>query len=95
MRTIHKFPLAITDRQTIDLPGHAEILRVGVQGGAIYLWAVVATNTMLVESRTFDVVGTGNPVPGDATEDNYLGTVEDGPFVWHVFETTVRFDSHD
>lgn len=33
-----------------------------------------------------EIVGTGNEFENDSIKRKYIGTVEDGPFFWHVFE---------
>ena len=37
------------------------------------------------ETRTFELVGTGHPIPLDGI---YLGTALCGIYVWHVYEIT-------
>lgn len=85
MRTIYKFPLAVTDEQQIEMPRGSRFLGVETQGGVLYLWAIVETENPRYR-HAFYVVGTGNPLPVDAVESTYLGTVDEGPFVWHVFD---------
>lgn len=63
----------------------AVIRAVGMQDGAIYAWAENPGGEPLNVPRTFRVIGTGWDVPDPGT---YLGTVFDGPFVWHVYEAT-------
>ena len=41
MRTIYKYPLVITDRQTRLLPANAEVLTVAAQHGQPCVWALV------------------------------------------------------
>ena len=36
------------------------------------------------ETRTFTVVGTGQPLPDEPTV--HVATLRDGPFVWHLLE---------
>jgi hypothetical protein len=83
---IFKYPLKVTDVQTVSMPAGAKLLSVMLQYKALYVWARVDPSGPLVE-RTFYVVGTGNPLPDeDAVWDPaYLGSVIDDPFVWHVF----------
>jgi hypothetical protein len=63
MRTIHKYELDITDVQTIELPFYAEMLTIQEQRDKLVMWCIVDTEDEL-EPRTFHVVGTGNPIPG-------------------------------
>ena len=81
-RTVWKYPLPFNDSEEVALPKGARPLRVGMQQGDLMLWALVDTDADM-EPRYFGVRGTGHEVaPGAA----YIGSTEDGPFVWHVFE---------
>lgn len=88
MRTIWKFPLKVTDRQFVNMPLNAEILTVQNQNGAACLWALVDPEQQIVEARAFEVIGTGNPI-GDGRR-RYIGTFQQPPLVWHVFEREVQ-----
>lgn len=90
MKTIHKWPLGdglslsnVNGVVLRDVPLGAAFLRVGVQGGLLHLWALVNTGSPAA-AVTVHVRGTGKPCEGLDAE-SYVGTVEDGPFVWHVF----------
>jgi hypothetical protein len=62
----------------------AVIRAVGMQDDAIHAWAETPVDgDPFTVTRTFRVIGTGWPVPDPGT---YLGTVFDGPYVWHVYE---------
>ena len=87
MKTIFKYQLSITDKQTIELPQYAKILCVGVQSEYIYLWALIDTEATLNEMRDIEIYGTGNPVCEiNGTDRPYLGTCFINGFVWHIFE---------
>ena len=81
---IWKYPLQITDYQTLRLPQDAQILSVQMQQGILCLWAKVNIDFPL-ENRHIAVVGTGNPI-AFGIRARFIGTVQDGPLVWHVFE---------
>lgn len=83
-QTIWKFEVPITDRARINMPAGARILSValGTAPGTALLWAEVAPAAGPTD-RGFRVVGTGHPLPEGVT---FIGTVQDGPFVWHVYE---------
>lgn len=83
VKEIWKFPLGDGMQQDIKMPMHAEILTVQVQHGHVCLWAKV-TPANVKKLRRIHVVGTGHPVPAGAF--GYVGTVQQGPFVWHIFE---------
>lgn len=80
-KSIWKFPLEITDHQTIEVPLGSAPLTVQLQYGQPAAWLVVDPSR---ESVKFDIecYGTGNPFHG-AVED-YLGTVHMSG-VWHFF----------
>lgn len=93
---IYKYPLKITDEQSVDMPTGAKILSVQMQGKTLCLWASVNPENKQ-SKRTICIVGTGNPFDEDrnvrlGTSEGrgvgcvYLGTVQDQGFVWHVFE---------
>jgi hypothetical protein len=67
----------------IEMPLDAEILTVQLQNGQPTIWALVNSKNEL-ENRNFAIVGTGNPF--DDTNHKYIGTFQDSPFVWHLFE---------
>lgn len=92
MQTIYKFPLRITDLQTISYPaqekGHGEPLSAQFQNGQLVLWMLVEPGEF---TRTLDIeiLGTGNPIPElpPDTDRYYISTAHDPntPLVWHVF----------
>jgi hypothetical protein len=69
------------------MPEGSWILSVGKQAGQalgnLTLWAAVDPTSNKVE-HTINVRGTGHDL-SDIPLDSFLGTVEDGHFVWHVF----------
>lgn len=84
MKTIFKYPLEITDRQTLYIPRNAKLLDVQVQRGIPCLWALVDTQKAK-EPRKIQIFGTGHP----AVEAGiYIATFQTGPL---VFEAGVRF----
>lgn len=83
--TIHKYALAVTGFQSIDMPLDAQILSIQNQQGSLEIWAKVVPNTDMVQ-RHFEIYGTGRIIqPGQRT---YLATVQmdGGALVWHIFE---------
>lgn len=87
METIYKYPLDITDEQTVMMPCTHKILSAQIQKGSLYVWAWVDTNSTEMSVK-FAVVGTGNPIPFHIDPDKckFISTVQDGSFVWHIFE---------
>jgi hypothetical protein len=86
-KTIWKFPLVVTDFQTVPMPRGAVIISVGNQGDdqCISLWAIVDPDEP-PQDREFEIFGTGNPMSGMFANRKFIGTVQMSPFVWHVFE---------
>jgi hypothetical protein len=82
MRTIYKYRLP-AEAVTIPLPEGAFIISVHMQEGDPHIWADVDTSKPL-QQRRFRVFGTGHPLP--AGDLHFIGTLLDGPFVWHVVE---------
>lgn len=85
METIWKFPLRITDEQTLNLPASAELLSVQVQDDAPCLW-VRLDPAAAVLPRRIVIHGTGHSVP--PSTGRHLGTCQfrGGALVFHVFE---------
>jgi hypothetical protein len=75
---IFKYPANLETR----LPKGAKILTIQIQNGTIFLWAEVELDKE-TEPRPIQIVGTGMIVPDKRV---YISTVQDGPFVWHLYE---------
>lgn len=87
MGLIYKYPLRLTDTQNVVMPRGARILTVQMQNAVPTLWAEVDPTDSVGEQRHITIIGTGN---GHTSPHSlYLGTVQDGPFVWHVFEDRI------
>lgn len=86
MKTIYKYPIEVTDDQTIWMPRGAQVLSVQCQSGRPCAWALVDIEQPK-EARRFTLVGTGHPceVLDDA---KYVGTFQmhDGALVFHLFD---------
>lgn len=67
---------------TIPMPTGARIMTLAVQDGQVALWALVDP-VQTPEKRTFEIFGTGWEIDGRLT---YIGTWQEPPFVWHLFE---------
>lgn len=88
MRTIWKYPLELTDQTELMIPKGAEVLTAQMQELQLGLWILVNSDAE-TEVRTFDIYGTGNPVPAIDLRTHtrkYIATVQQSIFVWHVFE---------
>lgn len=88
-RSVWKFPLKITDYQTITAP-LVDFLHVGHQNDvytgtpSLQLWAEV-DQTLPTRDWDIFIVGTGHPMPQGAVD--WLGTIVDDTtgLVWHVY----------
>lgn len=67
----------------IQIPLDGKVLAVQTQNEIPHIWVLVNSDNE-VQTRTFTVVGTGHSF--DDTNKKYIGTFQDGPFVWHLFE---------
>jgi len=84
MKKIYKYPL--TDIQSVVLPKGAQVLKVGMQGDQMMIWAMVDENPAEFIERKFEVLGTGDSFDYDKKNYRYIDSIFDRPFVWHVFE---------
>lgn len=85
-RNIFKYILKETDCQRVSMPRGAKLLSVDVQRGSLCLWAIVAPDEPHKERIIF-IYGTGHPFPDeDDCPQMFLGTVQQGQLVWHIFE---------
>ena len=83
MTTIHKYPLAYTGENEVQMPTGAEIIHAGPDPkGALCIWAKVDADKPL-EPRGIFVAGTGLGIPDDGL--HHLGSCVCGSFVWHIF----------
>lgn len=89
MNKIFKYPLVITDRQTVQIPKSAKILSVQYQQSTLCMWALVDTAEPL-EFRTICIFGTGHEIKNTAFL-KYIATVQapTANLVWHVFEYVI------
>ena len=89
-QTVWKFPVPDPTRMqgdslTIEVPIDADEWHVGMDPmGNPSVWVVLDPEADKVEHE-LTVFGTGQEIPYGA---NYVGTFFQGPFVWHVFDTT-------
>lgn len=87
MKTIFKYEVPIDDQiHTIPLPSYAKVLHVGMQQeGHVTFWAFILTDRPTID-RYYTVVGTGQAIEHGVLQ--FVGSVFDGPFVWHLLEIT-------
>ena len=91
MKTVYKYELPMRDLATIRLPKGSDVLSVGCQGDALFVWCLVDPDEERITERTFRITGTGHPLNLNRKGyENFIGTafMRDGALVWHVFEVT-------
>lgn len=84
MHTIYKYKISRI-KPEIKLPLGAEVLYAGAQAGEFYIWALVDLSETEMVERSFAVWGTGWEIEEYPNVD-FISTVFEGPFVWHIFE---------
>ncbi len=91
MKTIHKFNVG-TGCKIRTFGSFFKPLSAQIQGGSIYLWAMVETpeitggkseDELFYTVRQIVIYGTGYPIALENLE--YVSTVQESPYVWHVF----------
>jgi len=93
MQSIYKYPLEITEEQTIELPTEVDILSVVSQrilDGEVenlVLYALVNTNRKF-EKQLIDIkiIGTGHKIDiNDLDGYTFLNTVQQYKLMWHIY----------
>lgn len=92
MKTIHKYTLAVDvlQPQVVMMREGDQILDAQWQHneGCICVWAIVDPDMPMVP-HSFFISGTGQKLPEgfDSYQkgSSYISTIQDGPWVWHVF----------
>jgi hypothetical protein len=86
MKSVWKFPLAMTGIQDVEIPGTARLLSVQPQGDGVCLWALCDTTADKVKRRIC-IVGTGHEAP-EIGSLYYISTFQlhGGALVFHAFE---------
>ncbi len=82
MRAIWKFTLKVAGRQGVSVPRDAVPLSAQMQDDTLCVWCLVDPKAKS-ETVTVAIVGTGHAF--DPTGWEFVGTVQQGAFVWHVF----------
>lgn len=83
-RTIFKFQFQIYDTIPIEMPAGARILSCQMQFGIPSIWAIVDPNAA-DRTRIIYLRGTGDAL-GSAEVCPFIGTIQQGPLVWHLFD---------
>jgi len=94
MKTIYKYPLENTSgKYAISMPSEAEILYINAQRNVPCIWAMVDTEKP-IETRQFRLYGTGHPVEENDLFHHGSFFMQEGRFVFHLFEVQVWHDNN-
>lgn len=85
MKEIWKYTLPRSGLSDLRMPADAKVLSVGMQNDVITIWVLVDPFNERID-RHIVVKGTGHPIDETVENSNFIGTIFDGPFVWHVFD---------
>lgn len=95
MKTIHKYHIAISDGQAIEVPLGAKVIHVGLDPeDRSSIWCEVDFGQQEKEQLTLYVVGTGQLIPPEATRHLGSFTWKLTGTVWHVFTHDEKKDTH-
>lgn len=72
MKAIYKYRLPFMEKSHIDMPVGAKIVRIDGIDGALWVWAIVDTESPL-ERRNFELYKTGGEMPADIDQYVYHG----------------------
>ena len=81
MKVIYKYPVG----EEIDLPCDHKVLKAEYQGTELFAWVLVDLESE-TEKYKFVIKGTGHPEGLFYDEGEYVDTVFEGPYVWHIFK---------
>lgn len=85
MKTIYKYPLAITDSQVLEIPNGFELIHAGLDPqGVPCVWATVYPGND-INSVTIYIFGTGEQITPAPQARKHIGSFVNKAFVWHVF----------
>lgn len=86
MKKIFKYQI-LGNFARLSMPVDAQILALQMQNDRPCVWALVVLGGCEIGVYEFGMYGTGHVIPADHGE--YVGTLQDGPFVWHYFRRRV------
>ncbi len=86
---IFKYVLQLTDIQTVQIPANSAVISAGLDPqDNLCIWVFVDPDA-LPWNHEVHVVGTGNPCPDLGKPIEFVETVRQGAFMWHVFFNTI------
>jgi hypothetical protein len=83
MKTVWKYQVPIGHQVTLEIPFGGIVVHTESQDDVICLWVEVESSNPKAH-RSFKVFGTGHEI--QMPYAIHVGTVQQGPFVWHVYE---------
>ena len=93
MKTIYKYPIVV-GYNTIHTYENCKILSAGLDPkGSINLWVLVDTKENKTNEMPIMVTGTGWDFPEISGSFDFIDSVREGNYVWHIFaihETSVK-----
>ncbi len=84
MKTIWKFNLNVEKRNYVEMPSNSKVLDVQMQDGKITMWALCETESERITVEIL-IFGTGWEIEGGTENLEYLATVQNNGYVWHLF----------
>ena len=89
IRTVYKYKLAMEPNaaapSVLKVGGGFQPLSVQMQDGELTMWAEVDGDSSAEELFWYFIVGTGWSVPQGFGLHHHVATVQDPPYVWHVY----------
>ena len=82
---VYKYPILLTETQTIMVPGYRRLLSVQLQDDRICLWYEINEDHENDTEIVLHIVPTGGD--RDIEDDwHHLETIQMGSLVWHVYQ---------
>jgi hypothetical protein len=92
-QAVYKYELKWSaDPQEVTMPLTTRVVHFDAQHGQPTIWVLTEPDDTLV-TETFVIRATGEIV-GDPRVWMYVGTVLEGPYVWHLFQKNKLFVEH-
>lgn len=87
MKVVYKYPVDVTDEQTLKIPLGSKILSVIEQNNKIVLYAIVHPGVEYTREVIIRIVGTGHEIPFSLDEFKFMDSIklQNGNLVFHVF----------
>lgn len=83
MQSVYKYIVPLNGLTQIEVQGFLRWAACSMQNNQPTVWAVCDLRRSEWHKITLSVHGTGKTV---MTDSQFVGTVFDDPFVWHIFE---------